>query len=901
MKSHFAIPFIKHGLGATILIACAFSHGLASEPEPVYEATSVPIEDQVPIRLARVSFVEGPVNSLRIHEDDWSAAEINLPLVAGDQLFSGIGAKAEIQLEDDVVVWLGEDTFVTFRALDDELIHLEILKGSVTVKAREIEYPRPPMHLTGPGLIVTTQEFASLRINVSPEGPSDVLIDRGDALVTVGEDDPIRIQRGQRLAFNPTAMPPELQVTDMTPDDDFDRWCDMRDAMAATVVSREYISTRVSGYRDLDQHGDWVEVEEYGRVWTPRVTVVDWAPYRDGRWIWREPFGWTWISYEPWGWVPYHYGRWVHTSSYNWCWVPTDVVHVVHAPIRPVWCPALVSFTYASSSSYFSFSIGHSWDAAVIGWFPLGPYDYYHPWYHVGVHYVHRGHHYPPRYHHPYGPSPWGPGHPHAPNYDRYPYHPKGNYSSNNQYAANQNSNNAINVNPVINNNITIQNYQNANVKNAVTVVPRQDFEGGRYERRTAASIVDRNQNELAVGDQASRALPRAVRGAGRSASAQQGQGLDNLVSNDRAAVRSGAGQSPADAIGRGNGRAEGGRLSAAQAGQPTAQGLESGAVTEAPSQARAATAPRATAPTTGRDAAASGRTSAARVGQPTAPSADTGAVTQAPGQARAATAPRAAAPTTGRDAAASGRTSAARVGQPTAPSADTGAVTQAPGQARAATAPRAAAPTTGRDAAATGRVTSSTRAGQGAVAFPTTESLRQRSSARSATAAGTRSTASASGRTSTAPTVRGNSAAPTPDLDRARSAISSRSNTPATAWPTRSSVRSAAPSSSTRATPTARSSSSWPEVQRTPSSVRQATPSARSTTGLPSTRSGITGRQPTTSSRSTPSLSTNRPSTSSGTTSRMTPSVRTPTRSTTSPNSARITRTPSPSTNTRS
>ncbi|MDD8043347.1 MAG: hypothetical protein PHC78_06220, partial [Verrucomicrobiota bacterium] len=673
MKSHFAIPFIKHGLGATILIACAFSHGLASEPEPVYEATSVPIEDQVPIRLARVSFVEGPVNSLRIHEDDWSAAEINLPLVAGDQLFSGIGAKAEIQLEDDVVVWLGEDTFVTFRALDDELIHLEILKGSVTVKAREIEYPRPPMHLTGPGLIVTTQEFASLRINVSPEGPSDVLIDRGDALVTVGEDDPIRIQRGQRLAFNPTAMPPELQVTDMTPDDDFDRWCDMRDAMAATVVSREYISTRVSGYRDLDQHGDWVEVEEYGRVWTPRVTVVDWAPYRDGRWIWREPFGWTWISYEPWGWVPYHYGRWVHTSSYNWCWVPTDVVHVVHAPIRPVWCPALVSFTYASSSSYFSFSIGHSWDAAVIGWFPLGPYDYYHPWYHVGVHYVHRRHHYPPRYHHPHGPSPWGPGHPHAPNYDRYPYHPKGNYSSNNQYAANQNSNNAINVNPVINNNITIQNYQNANVKNAVTVVPRQDFEGGRYERRTAASIVDRNQNELAVGDQASRALPRAVRGAGRSASAQQGQGLDNLVSNDRAAVRSGAGQSPADAIGRGNGRAEGGRLSAAQAGQPTAQGLESGAVTEAPSQARAATAPRAASPTTGRDAAASGRTSAARVGQPTAPSADTGAVTQAPGQARAATAPRATAPTTGRDAAASGRTSAARVGQPTAPSADTG------------------------------------------------------------------------------------------------------------------------------------------------------------------------------------------------------------------------------------
>src|SRR5260370_9498708 len=26
-------------------------------------------------------------------------------------------------------------------------------------------------------------------------------------------------------------------------------------------------------------------------------------------------FGWTWVSYQPWGWAPYHYGGWLFDAS----------------------------------------------------------------------------------------------------------------------------------------------------------------------------------------------------------------------------------------------------------------------------------------------------------------------------------------------------------------------------------------------------------------------------------------------------------------------------------------------------------------------------------------------------------------------------------------------------------
>ena len=82
-----------------------------------------------------------------------------------------------------------------------------------------------------------------------------------------------------------------------------------------------------------------------------------------------EPYyGWTWVSYEPWGWAPYHYGRWFYYRD-SWCWWPGPVY--VH--YRPVWSPAFVFFVGFGHRSGFGFGS--------IGWFPVGPHDPYYPWY----------------------------------------------------------------------------------------------------------------------------------------------------------------------------------------------------------------------------------------------------------------------------------------------------------------------------------------------------------------------------------------------------------------------------------------------------------------------------------------------------------------------------------------
>ncbi len=106
-------------------------------------------------------------------------------------------------------------------------------------------------------------------------------------------------------------------------------------------------------------------------VWSPTQVEVGWAPYRLGHWGWQDPWGWTWISSEPWGWAPYHYGRWVNSSS-RWYWVP--VAPAVHAV---AYSPALVAFVGSGPGFSASVTVG---GPGYVGWFPLAPREPFVPW-----------------------------------------------------------------------------------------------------------------------------------------------------------------------------------------------------------------------------------------------------------------------------------------------------------------------------------------------------------------------------------------------------------------------------------------------------------------------------------------------------------------------------------------
>ena len=99
-------------------------------------------------------------------------------------------------------------------------------------------------------------------------------------------------------------------------------------------------------YQRLYPYGEWVFVSGCCYVWRPYHIVVGWAPFFYGRWVFTD-YGWTWVSFEPWGWITYHYGRWIYTWRWGWVWVPGYV-----------WGPAWVEWY---------------WSGTYVAWRPADP------------------------------------------------------------------------------------------------------------------------------------------------------------------------------------------------------------------------------------------------------------------------------------------------------------------------------------------------------------------------------------------------------------------------------------------------------------------------------------------------------------------------------------------------
>src|SRR5690242_18895021 len=60
-------------------------------------------------------------------------------------------------------------------------------------------------------------------------------------------------------------------------------------------------SVCVSGFdHALATSGTWITVGSHGRCWRPARVSFGWQPYSNGRWLYTD-YGWTWVSYDPWG------------------------------------------------------------------------------------------------------------------------------------------------------------------------------------------------------------------------------------------------------------------------------------------------------------------------------------------------------------------------------------------------------------------------------------------------------------------------------------------------------------------------------------------------------------------------------------------------------------------------
>jgi len=351
---------------------------MLSKPDPASESSLNP-------QAARIERVEGEVGVVSAFDDgeqEWADATINTPLTAGDRIEARENSRATLALTGRRYARLDPGATLDVLSLADQRTQLALRDGSALFdlgdlgddELFEIATPNGAIDFVEPGLY---------QVGYGNDGNAWVSVLSGLAQV-VGLAGTGEVGAGEILTLAAQAAAPVL-LSKLAPDlaggivDDYygyrfpnqydgryrsyDRYLDdpyYYDPYARSTSYR-YIDRDIPGLYDLDHYGDWVEADNYGRCWSPRVDA-GWSPYRDGYWHNDNVYGPTWVSREPWGWAPYHYGRWAHTSGGRWVWVPDGISR------RPVYAPALVAFVPIKERNR-------------IGWVPLAPGERYVPRY----------------------------------------------------------------------------------------------------------------------------------------------------------------------------------------------------------------------------------------------------------------------------------------------------------------------------------------------------------------------------------------------------------------------------------------------------------------------------------------------------------------------------------------
>ncbi len=305
--------------------------------------------------FARVSDVRGALNIKGGNEGEWTSATLNLLLREEDVLETGPEGTAEVEMPGLARVRMGARTQARIRGFGDSDHRDEIVveNGGVSVDDR-----------SGTTVVETLSAAVSpnsgsiVRVDADKDG-TRVRVSLGSAQVQTFENGeyssrPLLLRTGEEMVLDVGARP-EGPYVFTAGNDTLDRYAKNREeALGRTAEqrsSRASLDQPLMGADELDDYGTWVAVSGT-RVWRPRV-APDWRPYSYGYWGWYDPYGWTWISYEPWGYATFHYGAWNYDSYYGWCWYPGYV-----------WRPAYVS--WVSVGPYYAWAPVNPWGQVVV-------------------------------------------------------------------------------------------------------------------------------------------------------------------------------------------------------------------------------------------------------------------------------------------------------------------------------------------------------------------------------------------------------------------------------------------------------------------------------------------------------------------------------------------------------
>ena len=347
-------------LGPILFLGASSGAWAAPPPAPAIPAADAPIGRTPP----RLSYVDGEVSFWRPGASNWAPAQVNTPLAAGDETYTGNRGNLELQIGARAFVRAWGDTQLGFVNQEPDFLQFRVTAGHVSLDLRGVE-PGRTVEIDTPMAAFTVDAPGYYRVDVSPERTAFITRRSGRATMTVAGGSAVAIAPSEEVVLD-GATTPRVQSFVAPPLDVWDSWNYARTDELIDSMSARYVPAGVYGVDDLDHYGAWRVVPTYGAVWVPREVATGWAPYSTGRWVADPQYGWTWVDAAPWGWAPYHYGRWVYVDGY-WAWAPGPLV------ARPVYAPALVAFFGAPGVRVVVGSPFVSWVA--LGWGePLFPW-----------------------------------------------------------------------------------------------------------------------------------------------------------------------------------------------------------------------------------------------------------------------------------------------------------------------------------------------------------------------------------------------------------------------------------------------------------------------------------------------------------------------------------------------
>ena len=284
------------------------------------------------VRVVRVSYEDGTVQMERAPGQGLERAILNSPVVEGSRILTGVDGLAEVELENNSTVRLGEATDVRFRQLlindaGDKVNEVELVRGTMYFDARSGKNDIYRVIFADRTFVV--RHNSQVRFLTSGD-QVQVAVLNGEAQFD-NNTDLAKIKKNDTLtldASNPAGYLLAKGVTSLP----LDRWNSERAAYQTVYAYNNYDygnnGLGAYGFQDLAYYGGFMNVAGYGLAWQPYgvSSWIGWNPYIAGAWAFTPGFGYAWASAYPWGWMPYHYGSWAYQNGTGWFWVPGNTL-----------------------------------------------------------------------------------------------------------------------------------------------------------------------------------------------------------------------------------------------------------------------------------------------------------------------------------------------------------------------------------------------------------------------------------------------------------------------------------------------------------------------------------------------------------------------------------------------